>query len=139
MDSIIEKEGDSHEWVYTAKNGIAYNCKMRRNETLLTWCGYVEVTIDNSLHEKHYDDLDLDVHGGITFSDYMDNNWSFGFDCAHYNDMIPFYVKLLKNEFGNTYRTKEYVISETESLAEQISKYSTSAARNDLIDKIIDK
>ena len=69
------------EWI-TTHNEIGYRC------------GYVRVPMGHSWHGKHYDDLAVDVHGGLTFSepdkpcdvDRPDNAWWFGFDCAHAGD-----------------------------------------------------
>jgi len=32
------------------------------------WCGYVGVGPDHPLHGVQYDDVDVDVHGGLTYS-----------------------------------------------------------------------
>ena len=67
-------------------------------------------------------DVVFDVHGGITYSGGGDgypadgDEWWFGFDCAHAGDatgssLFP----------GGVLRTREYVESECESLAEQLA------------------
>lgn len=62
--------------------------------------GYVLIPEGHPLHGKHYDEIDLDVHGGLTYSDIIttesakafglsDNElgmWMIGFDTAHYDD-----------------------------------------------------
>jgi hypothetical protein len=73
------------------------------------WCGYVGVHQGHELHGKRYQDIeDIDVHGGLTYSNKCDPSeregtgvchvpgpgededvWWFGFDCAHYNDLSP--------------------------------------------------
>lgn len=72
----------------------------------------------------------IDVHGGITFSgkpagtNHNDPGWWFGFDCSHYGDLTP------KIDFAGdgTYRTAEYVRSETEKLAEQLQRIAATPA-----------
>lgn len=68
-------------------------------------------------------DIVFDVHGGVTFADFMETPehkfdphidpngeelWYIGFDCAHYND---------EEHLG---RSLEYVVKHCESLARQI-------------------
>jgi hypothetical protein len=55
-------------------------------------CGYVGVPEGHPWYKKDYDDIDVDVHGGLTWSDdhvgndAPDGLWWVGFDTAHYND-----------------------------------------------------
>lgn len=72
------------------------------------WCGYVGVAEGHPWFEQHYrEHEDVEVHGGITFSDFCverdkehgichipdtgepENVWWFGFDCAHSFDVMP--------------------------------------------------
>src|ERR1043165_3488178 len=70
--------------------------------------GYVVIPKDHPLYGKDYDAVDLDVHGGITFAEKVNEHllenwgqhpecegkltredigkWVFGFDTAHYGD-----------------------------------------------------
>lgn len=64
--------------------------------------GYVLIPKDHPLHGTYYDDINIDVHGGLTFSDLVDANmiekweldagdegkWCVGFDTAHYSDNL---------------------------------------------------
>lgn len=65
--------------------------------------GYVLIPKSHPLHGKHYDDIDVDVHGGLTFSELVDDDmiehweeltdkdkgmWMVGFDTAHLGDSI---------------------------------------------------
>lgn len=45
-------------------------------------CGYVTVPEGHPCAGKDYDELDVEVHGGLTYA--LDNQ--FGFDCAHLYD-----------------------------------------------------
>ena len=101
------------------------------------WCGYVGVADEHPLYNKGYDEVaHIEVHGGLTFSDFCqpDENeaesichipapgepervWWLGFDCAHSRDGSPKWPEGL-------YRTLQFVQTECESLAAQLSKES---------------
>lgn len=53
--------------------------------------GYVGLPKEHPDFGKHYDNIDADVHGGLTFSGYWeeenDGLWYVGFDCGHAWDM----------------------------------------------------
>lgn len=52
-------------------------------------CGYVGVYENSPLRNVEYDDLNVNVHGGLTFSGNLNTDqsqWFFGFDCAHVFD-----------------------------------------------------
>jgi len=60
--------------------------------------GYVIIPKGHPLHGKHYDDIDVEVHGGLTFSEPVKeldwpeiskkdkSGWVIGFDTAHADD-----------------------------------------------------
>ena len=82
-------------------------------------CGYVGVPVGHILYGRDYSSPDIDVHGGLTYSnknagypdpDNKDNIWWFGFDCAHYNDTLESCDAL-------------YVELECLKLAEQLANY----------------
>lgn len=96
-------EPDKIQWV--SETGL--DCLMVRNR-LGAWCGYVGVTEDHPWFEKDYQNLDVDVHGSLTFADFCqpgkeeargvchvpfpgrsDRIWWLGFDCAHIQDLMP--------------------------------------------------
>jgi hypothetical protein len=86
--------------------------------------GYVLIPEDHPLHGKHYDDIDVDVHGGLTWSKLVDEQlltvfrldkedlgtWCVGFDTAHLNDNLSTWPK-------------EAVQKETERLKDQLMSY----------------
>ena len=92
-------------------------------------CGYVTVPAGHPCEDKHYDDVDVRVHGGLTYS----IGAKFGFDCAHLYDkrdesiMSEEYKKVyaafpfLTEEEGEV-RTLEYCIVECERLAAQLKE-----------------
>jgi len=124
-----EYEPDLYEWTH---RGI--ECIARRNMTHGAWCGYVDVPHD--LWETHMvlanrgelDDL-IDVHGGLTFNEYILNKAAhrIGFDCAHAGDLmpkIPFNGVSYEGEILpiDAYRDLAFVITECESMVDQILK-----------------
>lgn len=56
--------------------------------------GYVKIVPGHKYHGKGYDDIDVMVNGGLTFSEEMKDDETFsdgywvGFDTAHYNDSL---------------------------------------------------
>lgn len=86
--------------------------------------GYVIIPENHHLHGKHYGDIDVDVHGGLTFSELVDaemvekweldkedeGKWCVGFDTAHYSDNLSKW-------------SKEKVQEEAERLKEQLLSY----------------
>ena len=90
-------------------------------------CGYVTVPEDHPHYGKGYDDIDADVHGGLTFA----NKGTFGFDCAHLDDGKD--VSIMSDEYKKifqawpslidseaTIKTLEFCVAECESLAKQL-------------------
>lgn len=95
--------------------------------------GYVAVSKASHLYGKNYDDLNVSVHGGLTYSkeslnvidqDCLDQLWWFGFDTAHSGDLKPFQTDIDRKYLfeGDEYRDFNYVKEQTIRLAEQISK-----------------
>jgi hypothetical protein len=141
-----QSEPDRVDWIHA---GLA--CFVRRGP-VGALCGYVGVPAEHPLFGKGYQDVDadLDVHGGITYSDLCkgelchvpapgmpDHVWWFGFDCAHAGDVAPameaFRVKFIEPIHGKrpdyatelwpeTYKTLAYVRRETEALADQLAR-----------------
>ncbi|MFW6002414.1 MAG: hypothetical protein ACOCQD_03660 [archaeon] len=106
--------------------------------------GYVGIPPSNILHGiewQGYIEENIEVHGGITFSDYMGNlfddnyYWFIGFDCAHAWDnpdrdtareygMEPdFPTSLLMMDEDAEVRDFEFVLKETKKLYNQLKKY----------------
>lgn len=136
-DRPWESEPDRAEW-FDAATG--YKCRIERQKSSGTLCGYVGVFKGHPVWGVNYNDADwenphIEVHGGLTFSDTDKNevHW-FGFDTAHAGDFCPGIVlAMLKyapdsdskrrwmrganGMFGNEdYRTWEYVENEVREL-----------------------
>ena len=127
-----ENEPDFEEWI-DKKTG--YRCRVKRNESTLSLCGYVAVPIGNKVRGMTYDEAGLagvHAHGGLTFGDKMDGHKWFGFDCAHSGDLVPMmYMRYVVREGGEnthiytpdeTYRTFDWVKKETAKLADSIAR-----------------
>ena len=118
-----DKEPSELTWV-DKKTGLC--CEIFRHPTLGHLCGYVNIEPNHPLNEIPYDCINFNVHGGITFSDYLENSyikkWKLGFDCAHWNDITPFLNSKCENPDA-TYKTIEYVKNQCKKLAKQIWNY----------------
>jgi hypothetical protein len=113
---IVENEGWTKEW--TTKAGLQA-CWLR-NPHVGSLAGYVAVLRDNSYCGYGYDDLDVTVHGGLTYSNEGSvlGQWWFGFDCAHAGDLLLFHGDLRPE--GASYKDARYVEEQCERLAEQL-------------------
>lgn len=134
-----QDEPDFFEWRSAAPPH--FWCQINRNEAGGVFCGYVAVPPGHPAHGKDTGeiDVDVDVHGGITFtSEAVNGGWAVGFDCGHGFDLQPALdarVKLLTGtafsdsmnaiddipELRTTYKTLAFVRAEVESLARQLA------------------
>jgi hypothetical protein len=102
----------------TVRNWKAHglDCAVARGMSL---CGYVRVPEGHPAERKHYDDVEVDVHGGLTFRCKAKEGGSwFGFDTGHAGDWIG----LSGVEMPGRIWTEGDVAAETERLAEQLAK-----------------
>lgn len=127
-----DNEPDKAHWI-DDKTGL--DCLIVR-EPLGALCGYVGVPENHPSFEKSYSDVDVAVHGGLTFADSCqpvedestgichseeesanDVVWWLGFDCAHYRDLSP----VADHAFPDSiYRDFEYTVQQVTSLAGQL-------------------
>lgn len=124
-------EPDKAHWI---EEGL--DCLIVRNH-IGALCGYVGVPEQHPCFGQDYDSVDVEVHGGLTFSDTChpresecrgichpkegaanETVWWLGFDCAHGGDIMP---KLGSFGYGDTYRNFSYVRQEVASLAKQLN------------------
>jgi hypothetical protein len=137
-------EPDKVQWP-DAKTGLP--CLAVRNSRSGHWCGYVGVAEGHPLFGRNYNDVSLDVHCGLTFSDKCqpreteasgichvpapgesDHVWWLGFDCAHCDDLSPGDLQMYKEMGrlwkpfdGQVYRSLDYVKGQCAHLAQQIA------------------
>lgn len=143
-----QNEPDKVQW-QDEETGLP--CLAVRHPSSGHWCGYVGVDESHPLFNIGYSygdnspDSILEVHGGITFTDFCqedgkeygichiaapgepDKIWWLGFDCAHAGDMSPATGSLFVGfEFANrdSYKTLEYVKSQCRELAKQLKTLS---------------
>lgn len=111
-------------------------------------CGYVGVPKGHPNHGIDYDDVEVEVHGGLTFAapcahskdeqqdvsrtichlpsaGEPDDVWWLGFDCAHAGDESPAINSRLPAHLhmsfeGDTYKDLAYVTAQVQSLAKQL-------------------
>lgn len=123
-------EPDSVQWVHQP---FGYPCHLVRVDEIATWSGYAGVAKGHPLHSVHHDRLYLiaDAHGGLSFSGPLDfederhrpdpafkEHWFFGFDAAHYMDVMPFMVRRMKQP--GTYKDFRYMRGHAEALVEAL-------------------
>lgn len=151
-DRPWESEPDRAEW-FDAATG--YKCRIERQTSSGTLCGYVGVFKGHPAYGKGYHEMDgnyspMHIHGGLTFSDTDKNgvHW-FGFDTAHFGDFCPKIVEsMLKyapesdtksrwmrganGMFGDEgYRTWEYVENEVRKLVAALWALQETEYRHD--------
>lgn len=114
---------------------LGYPCIIHRND-LGALCGYVGVPPGHPAHGKIDHDVDVEVHGGLTYANPCmedgpichkpepgepDDIWWLGFDCAHCFDIMPKYHG--QSSFAGerrSYRNITYVTEQIKSLAAQL-------------------
>jgi hypothetical protein len=120
-----------------------FACLALRGACHGAWCAYVGVPSDHPAYGKNYDDVDVGVHGGLTYAGKCrepichvpepgmpDDVWWFGFDCAHAWDLAPGHEALARpfriahpppdGMPEDVYRDLPFVRQQIESLAEQL-------------------
>jgi hypothetical protein len=143
-----DSEPDLVQWP-DEKTGLP--CLAKRHPRGGHWCGYVGVSEGHKAFEKEYGDVEVDVHGGLTFSSFCDGEpgkgichlpepgepdrvWWLGFDCHHYNDYSP-RDKMFERDRPEplwmvdveaSYRTLQYVKNQCAALAEQLRQLGDS-------------
>ena len=93
------------------------------------YCGYVRCDPGHPWHGKDYNDIDADIHGGLTFAALEEEEckhedglgWWIGFDCGHYNDFIPGRAGIGMFSHGTVW-TPEMIQKECEKLADRVKE-----------------
>lgn len=123
----VNKPGDEPDYLKFKYKG--YTCEIKRTSlSLLHLCGYVTLDRNNKLYGKKWDDEEienLEVHGGITFAEpTKKGKWQIGFDCAHYDDVLPG-TDVAWGIEDSTYKDMWFVKSELIKLVDQIDYLNT--------------
>jgi len=105
---------------------VAFNiiCRIYRHPEFLHLNGYIYLPPSHPWYKKGYDDIDVEVHGGITYAelDKDTNYWCIGFDTNHYGDLSGLSFSI---SYDCSYRDWNYVKNEVENLAYQASILGT--------------
>ncbi len=89
---------------------------------------YIEIPRESKLFGKDYDEIDLDVHGGLTYADsdlreVKENSWFIGWDYAHLGDYCGYDVRWkgteLDSEEDKKWTTEE-IFDDVVNVIEQI-------------------
>lgn len=101
-----------------------YSCKVKRNPTLGFLCGYVVIPKNNKFYNVRFTNSicdDLRVWGGVTYGEQgKDGLYRLGFDCAHFNDVVPYLDNVVTSHPEQTYKDVDFVKSELHELVDQI-------------------
>ncbi len=89
-------------------------------------CGYVGVPRGHPYFGKGCDDVDVQVHGGLTFAGYWEDIdseiWWLGFDCGHAFDLDDLPTSLTTPPYVlKSKKSDEFVREQTKRLAEQLA------------------
>jgi hypothetical protein len=133
---VWKDEPDKVEW---DDDMTGYPCVVHRTEHLGNLCGYVAVPAGHPCFGNKYDDVEVTVHGGLTyagpnevipnrkteeglFTDHPGDWWWFGFDCAHWGDYLPMKLISVSPPGGDegVYCDVPYVMKECQMLAFQL-------------------
>jgi hypothetical protein len=126
---------------------------VRGNPLHGSWCGYVAVNPGHPYHGLDYSEVDVAVHGGLTYSapcfedeaveravchvpepGQPGDVWWLGFDCGHHSDVYPAYRTYfpemwdLYERVGAQYRTLDWVKAECTRLASRLAEASGDRA-----------
>lgn len=91
---------------------------------------YIKIPENHKYYEKDYDEINLDVHGGLTYSSKqlcLENEviegWFIGWDYAHYGDYLG-YEEMFSREFrtnGKKWTTEE-ILKEVKEACRKLLK-----------------
>lgn len=95
-------------------------------------CAYIMIPKNNKYFEKDYEEIDIDVHGGLTYSDKylpfeIKNSetkcWYIGWDYAHFGDYAGYEERLSKElRVGGKKWTTQEIKEEVRDVCYQIIK-----------------
>lgn len=84
-------------------------------------CCYIELPKEHKFYGKHYDDIEIECHDGLTYTEnylrgLIENSWVIGWDYAHWNDYAGYYEEIFKND-SNFNECKKWT---TEELLDEV-------------------
>jgi hypothetical protein len=142
---FVNEKAVEKKWDYKGLQLIVTRTDLARpDRTMKHRCGYVRIPPGHAWHDKSYDDIPADVHGGLTFAEreacvHEDGvGYWIGFDCAHCGDSsfplgdpdaARYGLSILSD--GHYWLLPE-VQKETESLADQVLEVSQSGTGTEI-------
>jgi hypothetical protein len=84
------------------------------------WNGYVILPKNHQYDGENYDNIPVNVHGGLTYSNQELSGWVIGFDTAHVGDFIPSLSSFFGPQQSGHYWTHSEVLSELNNLVAQL-------------------
>jgi hypothetical protein len=108
------------------------------------WCGYIYLPEHHPWYDLNLHNIEASVHGGLSYSQMQRNaTYAVGFDCGHSFDLVPSLEKYLKEDkvydqmkhntcsklFSRHYRNVNYIVNQTQSLANQASEIKKTLAK----------
>lgn len=133
-----ENEPDHNVWLESG-----FMCEVLRSQSLGTLSGYVYMTKNHPYFGKHYDMIDIECHGGLTYANITGELYCIGFDCGHAWDLIPMHHTALFSNIPSIgmneviYRNFEYVTNEVKNMARQLKKHAPSFVTDANVAKIL--
>lgn len=138
-------EPDKVQWT---DSETGYPCLAVRNH-MGAWCGYVGLSEGHPAFGRRYDEVDVDVHGGLTYADFCaegpqessichipepgqpDHVWWLGWDCAHAFDLVPYMETYRRKTYEGTGNPlwAEHDFSEQYRTLDYVRRETTSLAR----------
>ena len=110
---------------------------------------YIEISKEDKLYGKSYDEIyrigcDIDVHGGLTYSDnelmgISSDNWFIGWDYAHCNDYCGYEEDMPESirTYGKKWTTEE-IIDECKNAIDQIIEFEENLEEEKKIPEKLD-
>lgn len=92
---------------------------------------YIEIPKNHKYYLKNYDEINIDVHGGLSYSDNylivenekLTNTWFIGWDYAHYDDFIGYELNYpLEFRTSGKKWTTEEIQEEVYSVCKQLKE-----------------
>ena len=85
-------------------------------------CCYVAIPEGHNFYNKHYEDIDIECHGGVTYSEKEeDGKYWVGWDYAHLGDYVGIYeMDILKDYIHLHTNEKKWM---TKELKEEVEEF----------------
>lgn len=89
---------------------------------------YIEIPKGHKLNGQDYDDIDINVHGGLTYADHQlmgidSENWYIGWDYAHLGDYLGYEEGLFPRANHKRWTTEEIKKECEEAIDQLIDEY----------------